>query len=143
MTLQTIKVTLSDQIYRKVRQLALNKNRSVEDEIAAVVENALATDDDWQGVSDDIVNEVNQLRFLNTEQLWSAAKLTVPEEKSDRMQQLSLKLKSEGLVDAEQQELRQLQLLAQRIMLVRAEAASLLQDRGQDISTLHPNPPTG
>jgi post-segregation antitoxin (ccd killing protein) len=143
MTLQTIKVTLSDQIYRKVRQLALNKNRSVEDEIAAVVENALATDDDWQGVSDDIVNEVNQLRFLNTEQLWSAAKLTVPEEKSDRMQQLSLKLKSEGLVDAEQQELRQLQLLAQRIMLVRAEAASLLQDRGQDISSLHPNPPTG
>lgn len=136
MALQTVTVNLSKQVYQKVQQLARDKNRSVEDELAAVVETALEHNS-WAGVPSDIVDEVEQLRFLDDQHLWRAAQLTVSDEKSERMQLLSQKQTVEGLTVAEKEEIEQLQLLAQRIMLVRAEAAVLLQDRGHNISQLH------
>jgi hypothetical protein len=137
MALQTVTVNLPKQVFHKVRQLARNKNRSVEDELVAVVENALDEGDVWAGVPSDVADEVEQLRFLDDEHLWRAAQLTVAEEKSERMQILSQKQKAEGLTVAEKEEIEQLQHLAQRVMLVRAEAAVLLQERGYNISRLH------
>jgi hypothetical protein len=136
MTLQTVTVNLSEKAYQKVRQLAQDRNRSVEDELATVVENALNEGNNWLGVPSDIADEVGQLRFLDDEYLWRAAQLTVAEEKSDRMQFLSRKRKAEGLTLAEKEEADQLQHLAHRVMLVRAEAAVLLKERGHNISTL-------
>lgn len=136
MALQTVTVTLPKRIYQKVRQLAQDKNRSVEDELVAVVENALNEDYSWAGVPSDIADEVDQLRFLDDEHLLRAAKLTIAEEKSERMQVLSQKQRAERLTPAEQEEIDQLQHLAQRVMLVRAEAAVLLQDRGHNVTTL-------
>ena len=137
MALQTVTVNLPKQVFQKVRQLARNKNRSVEDELVAVVEHALDDGDVWAGVPSDIAGEVEQLRFLDDQHLWRAARLTVAEEKSERMQALSQKQKVEGLTAVEREEIEQLQLLAQRVMLVRAEAAVLLQERGHNISQLH------
>jgi hypothetical protein len=136
MALQSVTVNLSKRVYQKVQQLAQNKNRSVEDELAAVVENALE-DDSWAGISVDIADEVKQLRFLDDEHLWRVAQLTASDEKSERMQTLSQKQEVEGLTISEKEEVKQLQKLAQRIMLVRAEAAVLLQERGHNISQLH------
>lgn len=136
MTFQSVTVNLSKRVYQKVQQLAQDKNRSVEDELATVVENALE-DDGWVGIPTDVAEEVAQLRFLDDEHLWRAAQLTASDEKSERMQILSQKQKSEGLTPSEEEEIKQLQKLAQRIMLVRAEAAVLLQARGLNISQLH------
>lgn len=138
MPLQTITVSLPEQTYRKVRERAQDKNRTVEDEVLNVVEAALHAADDWDGISREIADEVSQLRFLDDEQLWSAAKHAMPIGKSERMQTLTEKMKSEGLLDLEQQEARQLQQYAQKLLLIRAEAAVLLKQRGHDISSLHP-----
>lgn len=134
MTLQTVTVNLSEKAYQKVQQLAQNRNRSVEDELATVVENALNEDNNLEGIPSDIASEVEQLRFLDNEHLWRVAQLSVAEDKSDRMQYLSRKLKAEGLTQAEKEEVEQLQHFAHRVMLVRAEAAVLLKERGFDIS---------
>jgi hypothetical protein len=136
MTLQTVTVNLSEKTYQKVRQLADDRNRSVEEELATVVENALDEDNTWAGVSSNIAEEVDQLRFLDDAHLWRAAQLTIAEEKSERMQFLSQKQKAEGLAAAEMDEVEQLQHLAHRVMLVRAEAAVQLKNRGLDISKL-------
>lgn len=137
MSLQTVTVSLSKRVYQKVRQLAQDKNRSVEDELAAVVENALNEDSMWAGVPSDISDEVEQLQFLDDEHLWRAAQLSVAEDKSERMQFLSQKQEAEGLTTKEQEEIKHLQYLAHRVILIRAEASVLLQDRGYNISKLH------
>ena len=131
-----VNVSLPEPLYRRVQQRAKGMNRSVADELAAVVADALAADDAWVGIPADIATEVAQLRFLDDAHLWRAAQLTVPPEKSERMQFLSEKLQSEGLMVTEEEEMRQLQHYGQRVMLVRAEAAVLLQGRGFDIAGL-------
>jgi hypothetical protein len=52
------------------------------------------------------------------------------------METLLHKLHREGLTQNEQQEMQQLQQLAHRVMLLRAEAAVLLKQRGHDIECL-------
>ncbi len=123
-----VNVSLPESLYRRVQQRAKEMNRSVAD--------ALAADDAWVGIPTGIATEVAQLRFLDDAHLWRAAQLTVPPEKSERMQFLSEKLQSEGLMVTEEEEMRQLQHYGQRVMLVRAEAAVLLQGRGFDIAGL-------
>lgn len=136
MTLQ-VNVSLPESLYRRVQQRAEGMNRSVAAELAAVVEDALSADDAWIGVPTDIAAEVAQLHFLDDDHLQRAAQVTVPIDKSERMQTLSQKMGAEGLTTAEEEEIRQLQHYAQRVLLVRAEAAVLLQQRGFDISALH------
>lgn len=140
MTTQTVSINLAEELYRQVQQRAKIRNRSVADELAVVVEDALSVGDGWLGVPDDIATEVAQLRHLDDDHLWRVARMTMPIEKSERMQILSQRLKIEGLTAAEEEEIGQLQHYAQRIMLVRAEAAVLLQERGFDIADLRQSP---
>ncbi len=83
-----------------------------------------------------IAEQVRQLTFLDEHHLWQAAKRVVPREKSERMQELIFKQQAEGLTELEQQETKQLVMYANLVMLIRAEAAVLLQERGLDISGL-------
>ena len=131
-----VNVSLPESLYRRVQQLTKGMNRSVADELAAVVADALAADDVWVGMPTDIATEVAQLRFLDDAHLCRAAQLTAPPEKSEQMQFLSEKLQSERLVATEEEEVRQLQHYGHRVMLVRAEAAVLLQGRRFDIAGL-------
>lgn len=52
------------------------------------------------------------------------------------MQQLVLKQQAEGLTATEAAEAQHLQHYAHRLMMIRAEAAVLLQQRGFDITSL-------
>lgn len=136
MTIHTVTVNLPARIYERVQQQAQDKNRSVEDELTAVVETAVSLGEEWAGVPSDLAEEAAQLALLDDDHLSRVARLTVPVEKSERMQALTWKQQREGLTEAEQQEAKQLQRLAHRVMLLRAEAAVLLQERGVDISSL-------
>lgn len=140
MATHTVTVNLPAHIYERVEQQAQDKNCSVEDELTAVVETAVSLGEEWAGVPPDLAEEAAQLALLDDEHLWRVARLTVPAEKSERMQALTWKQQSEGLTEAEQQEARQLQRLAHRVMLLRAEAAVLLKERGFDISSLRQTP---
>lgn len=129
---QAITITLSEQTYQRVQKRANQRNRSIEDELERVVEAAL----DEKTITPAVDQEIEQLAFLDDDHLWRAARLMVPVEKSDKVHMLLQKYKQEGLTENEEDELDHLQQFEHRIMLVRAEAAVLLQKRGFDISIL-------
>lgn len=138
MTYQPITVRLPDQLYERVRQRAQARNRSLESELIQAVQTGLDMDDEEHDVAPEIESELAQLPFLADDDLWRAAQLTIPDTTSGRMEELLWRSKSEGLTRAEQEEVDRLQLLGQRVMLIRAEAAVLLKNRGFDISILKP-----
>lgn len=134
MTLQTVTVRLPDVLYQQIEQRARRMRRSVEDELVAVVAAALPTLDDLPA---DIADEMAQLAFLTDDELWQAARTTLTPPESERMQTLLLKRQREGLTEQEQQEAERLLRRYDRTMLVRAQAAVLLKERGYDVSNLH------
>jgi hypothetical protein len=135
MTLQTITLRLPDMIYRQVERRAQRTRRPVEDELVAVVSSALPALDDLPA---DIADEMAQLGYLTDAELWQAARAALPLSDSERMQALLLKRQRDGLSAAEEREAKRLAHRADRIMLVRSQAAALLQDRGHDASNLRP-----
>lgn len=129
--MQSVTVQLPDSLYQRMRRRAGERNRSVEEEVAEVVERAFA--EDVNPVTADLLE---QLPHLTDRDLWQAARMRVPADKAGRMQELVWKEQAEGLTDVEQDEATQLQQYARRIMLVRGEAAALLAERGHDVSEL-------
>lgn len=136
MTAQTVTISLPENLYQVVRQRADTRRRTIEAELAVVIGEALAGSDESGHLPDDIAETVHQLTLLDTDDLWRAARTTVPPETSDRMQELVTKRQSVGLTGDEEHEAAQLGRLADRVMMVRAEAAALLAARGADVSTL-------
>jgi hypothetical protein len=77
--------------------------------------------------------------LLDTESLWAAARTSLADEVAAKLEELNLKQQSQDLSHAEVELLDQLIEQHDRVMLIRAQAAVLLQGRGQDISTLVSN----
>ena len=134
---QQITITLPESIYRQMEKLSQAKRRSVAEEVVAVVSAALP--EETGQLPADLATELNDLEQLGDADLWRAAQMTAPGEKTDRMQLLVEKQQLEGLTAAEKEEAELLSHFFNRIMLVRAKAAVLLQARGHDISQLIDN----
>jgi len=134
MASQTITVRLPEPLYEQVKARAQQMQRSVEDELVAVVAAALPAVSE---LPTDIVDEMVQLTFLTDEELWQAAHTTLSQEQSERMQALISKQQRDGLSDQEEEEAQQLAHYSDKVMLIRAQAAALLKERGHDISTLN------
>ncbi|OIO95146.1 MAG: hypothetical protein AUK03_05890 [Anaerolineae bacterium CG2_30_64_16] len=135
MALQTVTLRLPDLIYRQIERSARRMRRSVEDELVVVVSSALPTLEDLPA---DIVDDLAQLAYLTDAELWQAARSALSRRDSERMQALLLKRQCEELSTAEEREAKRLAYRSDRTMLVRAQAAVLLKDRGHDISSLRP-----
>jgi hypothetical protein len=83
-----------------------------------------------------IDEELKQMTFLTDDELWRAARSQMTAVKNQRMQELMWKQQREGLAWHEQSEAEHLSRRADRVMLIRAQAAVLLKDRGHDISEM-------
>ena len=137
MAVQNVTVRLPDKLYDQIKRRAQRRQRSVEEEVAAVVAEAMPTQDDLPAGIDD---ELEQLAFLTDEELWRAAQSRLAASENQRMQALILKRQRDNLSQREQSEAERLVQRSNRIMLVRAQAAVLLRDRGYDVSVLISNP---
>ena len=133
MAVQNVTIRMSDQLYHQVEQRAGRMQRSVEEEVVAVVEGALPVLDFLLA---DIADELGQMVFLTDSELWHAAQTVMTAGENRRMQALVLKRQREGLSPEEEIEAEQLTMRQERVMLLRARAAALLRERGQDVSTL-------
>jgi hypothetical protein len=138
MSFQTVTVNLPETLYEQVKQHARQTQRSIEDELVAMVMAALPTVDDLPA---DLAHEIKQLAFLTEDELWQAARTTLTANDSKRMQELIEKRQHEGLSPDENLEIEQLAYRYDQTMLVRAQAAALLKERGQDISSLRQTMP--
>lgn len=133
MSLEQITVSLPEKIYRQVQQRSQQSLRSVADELVAMVAASLP---DLEPLPVDLQEELAQLDLFTDEELWRAAQMTAPTDKTMRMQDLVEKQQLEGLTASEQAEAELLSRFFNRIMLVRAKATVVLQVRGQAIDRL-------
>jgi hypothetical protein len=85
---------------------------------------------------DDLEQVVASLHFLNDAELWRAARSHLPSEAAVELEELHLKRQYGRLTQAEIERSAELIRQYERAMLVRAEAASLLKQRGYDLAIL-------
>ena len=133
MNYQQVTINLPERVYRQVEKLSQARQRSVAEEVTAVVTAALP---EQEQLPADLEAELNQLDQLSDEELLRAAQMTAPAEKTDRMQLLVDKQQLEGLTAVEKEETALLSHFFNRIMLMRAKTAVLLKARGHDIDQL-------
>jgi len=85
---------------------------------------------------EDLEMALAPLSLLDDAGLWRAARTTLPSDVAQELESLNLKRQREGLTEPEAQTTAALVRQYERTMLVRAQAAALFRQRGQDISSL-------
>jgi len=135
MTIQPVTLNLPGHLYNRLKRRADQAHRTVEAELLEVVASAVPVADELPAELNDAISP---LALLDDEALWRAARSHLPAEAAAQMENLHLKRQREGLTEAEAQTLAGLVRQYERTMLVRAQAAALLKQRGHDVSELAP-----
>lgn len=133
MTEHSVTVTLSEPIYNLIKERAEKKQHTVEDELREAMAVVLQ---DSTRLADEVEDSRVKLTAMNDEALWRAARTTLPKTSLHRLERLNLKQQREGLTASEREERDALAQRYERVILVRSQAASLLKQRGHDVSGL-------
>lgn len=133
MAVQSVTLNLPGALYDRLKHRAEQTHRSVEAELVEVVATAVPVADE---LPDNLAEALSPLSLLDDEALWRAARSHLPTEAASQLESLHLKRQREGLTEAEAQTLAVLVRQYERAMLVRAQAAVLLKQRGHDVSRL-------
>jgi plasmid stability protein len=136
MTIQAITLNLPETLYDRLKQRAEQTHRSIEDELLETVATAIPLTEE---LPDDLNEAISHLHLLDDQALWRAARSHLSTDVAAEMEQLHLKRQREGLTENETQTLNSLLHQYERTMLVRAQAAALLKQRGHDVSELVTN----
>ena len=133
MSVQPITVNLPTILYSRLRRRAEQSRHTVEAELLEVVTTAMPVADDLPA---DLSEAISPLSLLEDAALWRAARSRLASETAAQLEVLHLKRQRDGLTATEEQILAGLVRQYERVMLVRAQAAALLKQRGQDVSEL-------
>lgn len=123
-------ITVEPTVWQQLEQIAQSSSQPINQLIHEAIVASLPT------LSQELETELANLELLTEEELWRAARLQAPADKTEQMQLLVEKQQLEGLTENEQQEAQLLANFFNRIMLVRAKAAVLLQEKGHDVNSL-------
>jgi plasmid stability protein len=133
MASQAVTLHLPEPLYRELKQRAAQSRRTVEDETLDVLSAAVPV---AEKLPDDLAEAISPLALLDDEALWRAARSRLANEAATELADLHQKRQREGLTVAEAQTAEALVRQYERAMLVRAQAAALLKQRGHDVSSL-------
>ncbi len=120
-------------LFHRFRRRADKTRRSLETELLAAVASSAP---DEEGLPPELADAISGLEALDAEELWRVARSRLPSEASSRLEALNLKQQSEGLDESERQTLWRLVRQYEKVLLMRARSASLLKERGHDVSKL-------
>ena len=134
MPAHAITLHLPETLYERFKQRAEWSRRSLETELLDAVASAAAPTE--AELSPELIEVVDALEGLADEELWRLARKTMSREASQALESLHLKQRDEGLSPAEDAARARLMHEYERTMLIRAQAARLLKDRGHDVSSL-------
>jgi len=137
MTMQIVTVQVPEVLFTRLKQRAEQTNRTLEAEVLDVLITAVPVATE---LPPDLEPALSPLAVLDDEALRQAARRCLPAAITDALEELHLKQQREGLTALERQSLADLVRQYERNMLVRAQAAALLKQRGHDISRLVCNP---
>jgi hypothetical protein len=130
---QTLTLTIPDVLYQRLKRQAEGNQRTVAEEALAAL---LAVVPVGGELPADLEQAVSPLSLLDDEALWRAARSQLAAEDVAQMEELHARRDRQGLAGSEAEELAALVRRYERAMLVRAQAAALLRQRGHDISAL-------
>jgi plasmid stability protein len=130
MPVQTMTLEVPEEIYHRLEQRAQKTKRTVEAEVLDVLAAAVPASDQ---LSADLTEAISSLVLLDDEALWRAARSRLSVEVSEQLEELRLRQNIDGLTEAERQCLSNLTGQYERNMLIRAQAAALLHQRGRDV----------
>ena len=131
MSAQQITLSLPDALYNQLKAAAERSRRSLDDvlvEVVAALAPVLGT------TSKNMRAALAQMAYLNDAALWQAARSTMAPDQRARLEALHDKQQRSGLDAAEQAEEKALLDLYHETLLVRAQAAVLLKQRGYDVT---------
>lgn len=133
MPVLTVTLSLPEPLYERLRKRAERAGRSLEAEAAELLTAGI---EDGEQLPPKMEDELASLALLDDESLWRAARNRLAADAAERLQMLHDKAQDEGLTDREAEESAVLTHRYERGMLVRAEAAYLLKQRGHDVDVL-------
>jgi len=128
---QTVKVTLPNSVYERIRMTAQAASLTSEDMIKQFVTlllPAFETD-----MPPNLRFNLAKLAVLNDIQLWKAAHSVMDESRQSHLEELAELQKHRHLTEVEHTELATLMNEAQQMMLYKAEARRLLAQRGHSV----------
>jgi hypothetical protein len=128
-----VTVVVPPDLYEHLKQRAQRRRRTVEDEVVLTLAAAVPAQDDLPA---DLSATLASLAALDDSALWRLARSRVASEDAQRLAELGDKRQRSGLTEDELREAEELVERHDRVMVVRAEAAALLQQRGHDVSGL-------
>lgn len=134
---QTLTLSVPEPLYQRLKERAEQTQRSVEAEMLEVLVTAMP---EGNGLPQDLEAALAPLALLEDAALWRAAQSRLAAEATAQIEELHLKRQREGLTDAETQALAALMQQYERAMLVRAQAARILHQRGHDVAGLVKTP---
>ena len=137
MAIRPITVNLPDSLYDRLKRRAEQTQRTVEAELLEVVATAVP---ETEALSAELTTALADLALLDEEALQRAARSHLPEEAAARLEALHLQRQRTALSPAEIGELASLVRQYEHAMLVRAQAAALLRQRGHDTAGLLSGP---
>jgi len=126
-------VTVPGPIYEQLKQRAELTQRSVEDEVVLAL---AATDSARDDLSTDLATTLAALPTLDDDALWRLARSRVGGEDAARLSDLGDQRQRGGLTAEELREAEELVQRHDRVLVLRAEAAALLKQRGYGVDVL-------
>jgi len=133
MATQRVTVNLPQALYEQLKQRAAQSHRTVEAELVEVVGTVVPMAGELNPALTELLA---QMEHLDDQALRQVAQRHLSQRAQARLQSLNLKRQREGLTEAEAQKANILLREYEQIILLRAQAAKLLKERGQDISEL-------
>jgi hypothetical protein len=130
---RTVTVTVPANLYDHLQQRVQQRQHSIEDEVVLAL---AATVPDRDQVPADLKTILTSLATLDDETLWQLARSRVNDEDIARLAELGERRQRSGLTHDELDEAEDLVQRHDRVMVVRAQAAAELRQRGHDISAL-------
>lgn len=130
---RTVTVAVPPDLYEHLKQRAQQRHRTIEDEVVLTLAATVPVGDDLPA---DLSATLASLPALDDDALWRLARSRVAEEDTRRLAELGDKRQRARLTEDELQEAGELVDRHDRVLVVRAEAAALLQQRNHDVSSL-------
>lgn len=130
----SLTLTIPEALFNRLKILAEQTNRTVEAEVLKAVATAVADEE----LPAEVAHAIAALAVADDAALWKAARSRLPQDVSDEIEVLHFKQQREGLTEDEKHRLAGLMRHYDLVLSVRAEAAGLLKERGQDVSALLP-----
>jgi plasmid stability protein len=128
---QTLTVELPSGLYTRIKMRAEQANRSVEDEMLELLAANVPPADELPA---DLRESLASLDLLDNEALVRAAQSRLAVELAAELENLHFRQQREGLTEADSERCADLLRSYERVMLIRAQAAALLKQRGIDVS---------